>query len=256
MCRSGKTSLVNQLIKPLENANGYFVRGKFDVRTRTDSVIFTALDTFYSDIIKEGREDIQREMRSCILKNVGSGCRVLMKSIPSLATFLEGYYVEDTDTAFNPAATDQNWKYLLCKLIAASSSKTRPLAVFLDDLQWSDETSLEVIRMMVTDPDIKYCLFVGVYRDNQSSSTKRLKKLLYGMQEQGVSLMSIKIGPMEKESINTLISETLCLPPRLCLPLSTMIHNKTRGIALWVLDFLKSLNEEGLLWFNFSSRRW
>ena len=123
-------------------------------------------------------------------------------------------------------------------------------------LQWADEMSLDVIRMMVTDPDIKYCLFVGVYRDNQPSSTNRLKKLLYGMQEQGVSLMSIKIGPMEKDCINTLLSETLCLPPRLCHPLSTLVHNKTGGIALWVLDFLKSLNEEGLLWFNFSSRRW
>ena len=68
--------------------------------------------------------------------------------------------------------------------------------------------------------------------------------------------MSIKIGPMEKDCINTLLSETLCLPPRLCHPLSTLVHNKTGGIALWVLDFLKSLNEEGLLWFNFSSRRW
>ena len=110
--------------------------------------------------------------------------------------------------------------------------------------------------MMVTDPDIKYCLFVGVYRDNLSNAAQRLKKLLYGMQEQGVSLISIRVGPIEKESVNALISETLCLPPKLCQSLSTMIHNKTGGVALFVMNFLKSLNEEGLLWFNMSSRRW
>ena len=110
--------------------------------------------------------------------------------------------------------------------------------------------------MMVTDPDIRYCLFVGVYRDNQPSSTQRLKKLFDGMQEQGVSLMSIKIGPIEKEYVNAFLSETLCLPPRLCQPLSTSIRSKTGGIALFVMNFLKSLNEENLLWFDSSSRRW
>ena len=110
--------------------------------------------------------------------------------------------------------------------------------------------------MMVTDPDMRYILFVGVYRDNQLSSTQRMKKLLHAMQEQGVSLMSIKIGPIDKDCVNSLVSETLCLPPRLCQSLSTLIHNKTGGMALFVMNFLKSLNEEGLLWFNLSSRRW
>lgn len=137
---------------------------------------------------------------------------------------------------------------------------TDPSCLFLvenaQDLQWADETSLDVIRMLVTDPDIKYCLFVGAHRDNQSSATKTLKTLLRGVQERGVSLMSIRVGPIERESVNELISETLSLPPTLCQPLSTIIHNKTSGIALFVMNFLKSLNEEGLLCFNLSSRRW
>lgn len=120
---------------------------------------------------------------------------------------------------------------LLCKLIAATSGETCPLAIFLDDLQWADEVSLDVIQMLITDPDIRYCLFVMAHRDDQSNSAKRLKKLLYGMQDQGVSLMSIKIGAIEKDSVNTLLSETLCLPPRLCNPLSAAIHNKTGGIV-------------------------
>mmetsp|Transcript_22604 Transcript_22604/g.49001 ORF Transcript_22604/g.49001 Transcript_22604/m.49001 type:complete len:889 (-) Transcript_22604:208-2874(-) len=194
-------------------------------------------------------------MRSRILKNVGSGCTFLMKSIPGLQTFLGEYYVENTDTSVSPAS-GQRWKYLLFKLVAATSNEDCPLVLLLDDLQWADETSLDVIRMIVTDPDIRYCLFIGVHRDNQSSSTNRVKKLLHGIQEQGVSFMAMRIGPIEKESINTILSETLCLPPRLCQPLSTIIHSKTGGIALFMLDFLKSLKEEGLLWFDLSSRRW
>ena len=56
--------------------------------------------------------------------------------------------------------------------------------------------------------------------------------------------------------MNTLISETLCLPPSLARPLSSVIHGKTGGIIMFLLRFLKSLNDEGLLWFSMSSRRW
>ena len=72
----------------------------------------------------------------------------------------------------------------------------------------------------------------------------------------GVSLLSIRIGPIEKDLVKTILSETLLLPPTLCQTLSTTIHSKTGGVVLFVMNFFKSLNEEGLLWFNLSSRRW
>lgn len=68
--------------------------------------------------------------------------------------------------------------------------------------------------------------------------------------------MSIEIGSIAKDTVNTMLSETLCLPPSLCSPLSSIIHNRTGGIILFVINFLRCLNEEGLLWFNLSSRRW
>lgn len=104
------------------------------------------------------------------------------------------------------------------------------------------------------------------------------------MQEQGVSIVKIKIGkcssvcfpnssitphlttftnyanqslgPIERECVNTLLSEVLCLPPSLCRPLSIAVHNKTGGIILFILKFLASLNDEGDLWFSMSSHRW
>lgn len=68
--------------------------------------------------------------------------------------------------------------------------------------------------------------------------------------------MSIKIGTIAKDAVNTMLSETLCLPPSICNPLSSIIHNRTGGIILFIMNFLRSLNEEGLLWFNLSTRRW
>ena len=79
---------------------------------------------------------------------------------------------------------------------------------------------------------------------------------LNDMQSTGINITKIKVGPIEKESVNALISDALFLPPSLCRPLSTIVHNKTGGVILFVLKFLQSLNKEGFLWFSMSSRRW
>lgn len=132
----GKTSLVNQIRKPLQQANGYLIRGKFDVRTRPDSVIFSALDDFFAGLIEERKENVQDIINS-ILHAVGPGCRVLMNSIPNLQRFMEGHLTDNSDGSIGNSASEHRWKYLLCKLITAVSSRKRPLAIFLDDLQVS-----------------------------------------------------------------------------------------------------------------------
>ena len=225
------------------------------MRSRSDSVIFSALDTFYAEIMR-GDTNIQAQIARRIQTAIGTGCRVLMKSIPSLQTFMGEDCTDDNDSVWGPSASEQRWKYLLCKLIAATANEFLPIAIFLEDLQWADETTLDVIRMIVTDPETRHLLFLGNYRDNDTHFNNQLKKIMNFNQGQGVSLMSIKIGPIEKECVNMLVSEALCLPPKLCQPLSSVVHSKTGGVALFVKNFLKSLNEEGLLWFNLSSRRW
>lgn len=132
---TGKTYLVNQIQKPLLEANGYLIRGKFDVRARPNSIIFLALDDFFARLIDEGRENVQ-DLIQRIRNTVGPGCRVLMNSIPNLGRFMEGHLGDNSDGAVG-SASEHRLKYLLCKLVAAVSSKNEPMAIFFDDLQVS-----------------------------------------------------------------------------------------------------------------------
>ena len=53
-----------------------------------------------------------------------------------------------------------------------------------------------------------------------------------------------------------LITENLLLPPSLSWPLSAVVHNKTGGVILFIVNFLRYLNNEGLLRFNLSTGCW
>ena len=85
--------------------------------------------------------------------------------------------------------------------------------------QWAEEMTLSVIRMLMTDPDIHYFLFLGCYRENEVNESHMLSANLNDIREQGINFITIKVGAIEKESVNALISDVMCLPPNLCRPL-------------------------------------
>lgn len=63
-------------------------------------------------------------------------------------------------------------------------------------------------------------------------------------------------APLGRDSINTMISETFCIPPSLTAELSSIVFHKTAGAPIYVLNFLQSLCEEGLIRFSLTARRW
>mmetsp|Transcript_1921 Transcript_1921/g.4149 ORF Transcript_1921/g.4149 Transcript_1921/m.4149 type:complete len:1254 (-) Transcript_1921:1038-4799(-) len=252
---TGKTALLNQIKRPLSDAGGFMIRGKFDKTKSPNTVIFSAFDTFFGEI-NDGDAAAQLKLR--ITETVGCGVGLLMSAIPNLRALMEEdecnaedeYDIED-----EPIITHQRWIFLICKLINAISDQSHPIAFYLDDLHWCDEATLDMIQAVVIDPDIRYCLFLGSYRVN--AEELGVTKMLDSIQSHhGVRLVRLKLSCIEKESVNSFISELLCIPPCLCKPLSTVVHSKTGGLILFAVGFLKSLHEEGMIRFNLNTGKW
>jgi len=229
-------------------------------------VLTAALDTFFGILFDKSRDNPKQMMllRWRIHDAIGSGSDALLNIIPNLQKLMtmgdehnpSSHSTRGYNTSKRRGDIGIRMKYLLVKLIGALSHRSHPLVLFLDDLQWADAMTLDVIRMIMTDPDIEHFLFIGCYRDSEVGLAHPLTSSLNDIQNQGTNVITIKLGQIEKECVNSLVSDALCLPPSLCVRLSTVVHRKTGGIVLFVLKFLKSLNEEGLLWFSMSSRRW
>ena len=50
--------------------------------------------------------------------------------------------------------------------------------MFLDDLQWLDAATLELLEHLMTEPEVQHLLLVGAYRDNEVSSSDPLMRTL------------------------------------------------------------------------------
>jgi len=257
---AGKSTLINRIKGPLNQKNGCFVEGKFSKECRPDFVLSSALDSFFGRFLHSSMQDSRVvSMRWRIHDAIGSSAdnRFLI-SMPNLKKFMFGNIETNTRESSDGVVikSSERCKFLFVKVISAISCRSHPLVLFLDDLQWADEITLDIMRMIMRDPDINYFLLLGTYRENEVIQTHPLSSKLNELRAQGIQVHTIKVGQLELENVNSLVSDALYLPPSLCRSLSSLVHSKTGGIILFVLQFLTSLNEEGLLWFNMTEGRW
>eukprot|EP00804_Cyclotella_cryptica_P023452 CCRYP_012112-RA/>CCRYP_012112-RA protein AED:0.05 eAED:0.05 QI:1315/1/1/1/0.75/0.55/9/220/927 len=198
---------------------------------------------------------VMEDMKLSIEEALGEHVTALEQSIPNLRVFL-GSEDKLVCAAGDSQVLHRGWKFLLSNLIFAISREAHPIALVFEDLQWADEDALDTIEMIVRDRRTRYCLYCASYRDTDPGKCRKITDMIDAIHDQGAQLWSIKLGPIEKESVDCLVSESLFMPPTLIEPLSGAVRKKTGGMFLFVANFLKSLHEERSIYFNLTTLRW
>src|SRR4029077_11759306 len=131
-----------------------------------------------------------------------------------------------------------------------------PLALFLDDLQWLDTATLDLMEDLLSHPDVKHLLLIGAYRDNEVEPAHPLVRKLHAMRQAGAPLQDIVLAPLTRGDLDQLIAEALHCEPGHAGSLATLVHDKTTGNPFFAIQFISTLFEEGMLTFDHVERRW
>jgi predicted ATPase len=134
--------------------------------------------------------------------------------------------------------------------------KEQPLALFLDDLQWLDAATLDLLEHLVTHSEVRHLLLVGAYRDNEISPSHPLLRTLDAIRKAGPLVQEISLAPLAHEHLGQLIADTLRCEPESGVPLAQLVHQKTGGNPFFAIQFISALAEEGLLTFDHDAARW
>ena len=272
----GKTSLVLQLRQPTIERGGFFISGKFDTlrQTRPLSAIASALDAFCDDLVSRQHTNVGAfiSTRSAIQVALGDDSGTIVKLIPNLCKItplktdankvqrrrssLDDDDVGDDDELEIDAKALNRFMFLFRKFFRAIASPSHPVVLFIDDLQWADVMSLDLIRSIVCESNIQSFMFVASYRSNEIDQDHPLIPHLGQIRTAGVPLLSIELANMDRNSINAMISDTLKLSPLLTRPLADAVYTKTSGNCLFAIELLSDLHRQGLLRYSVSSRRW
>ncbi len=250
----GKTAVINEVHKPIVRQRGYFIKGKFDQFNR--NIPFNAFLQAFRDLMGQllGENDVElAKWKTKILKALGENAQVIIDVIPEL----EGIIGQQPPvTELSGSAAKNRFNRLFQKFIQVFATPSHPLVMFIDDLQWTDSASLKLMQFLMGDSETGHLLFLGAYRDNEVFPTHPLMLTLDEIVKLGATLNTITLNPLSVVDFNQLVADTLSCDNQLALPLTELVHSKTKGNPFFATQFIKGLHEDGLITFNLGLGYW
>ncbi|MBE9205250.1 AAA family ATPase [Nostoc sp. LEGE 06077] len=248
----GKTAVVNEVHKPIVKQHGYFIKGKFDQFNR--NIPFSAFVQAFRDLIGQlfTESDTQiQQWKSQILDAVGDSGQVIIDVIPELERIIGE---QPAVPELSGTAAENRFYLTFQKFTQVFTSKSHPLVVFLDDLQWADSASLKLMQLLMA--DTAHLLLIGAYRDHEVTPIHPLMLTLGEIAKTPAKINHIHLAPLSQGQVNLLVAETLKCPENLAWNLSQLVSQKTQGNPFFATQFLKVLHQDKLIQFNFDLGCW
>jgi PAS domain S-box-containing protein len=250
----GKSAVVNELHKVLVLPHGLFASGKFDQYKR--DIPYATLAQAFQRLIRQllglSEADLAR-WRDNLVEALGPNGLLIVDLIPELKVIIG----EQPPVPELPSLEAKaRFQLVFRRFISVFARPEHPLALFLDDLQWLDAATLDLIESLLTQQDVRYLLLIGAYRDNEISPDHPLTRTLEAIRQSGAKTRHVILAPLTSEDLTRLVADTLHCDLHGAAPLAQLILDKTAGNPFFAIQFISALVEEGLLTFDHRDARW
>jgi len=244
----GKSALVNELHKPIVRERGIFISGKFDQYKRDIpyATLVQAFQTLTRQILTEPEAKLAR-WKQRLQTALGNNGKLITAVIPEVEWLIGE---QPPLPELGPAEAQNRFNLVFQSFINAFAQKESPLVIFLDDMQWADNATLNFIQTLLTGSLVHYLYFILAYRDNEVDLSHPFQLTIDKLRQSSIRLSEIVLTPLQLTHVSQLISETLHCPPQQSAPLARLVWQKTDGNPFFVTEFLKTLYQENLLTFN------
>jgi PAS domain S-box-containing protein len=250
----GKSSVVNELQKVLVPARGLFASGKFDQHKR--DVPYATLAQAFDGLIRPllSKSEVSLEIwRDAFCEALGPNGMLMVDLVPQLRLIIgEQSPVPDLP----PRDARRRFRLVFRRFIGVFARPEHPLALFLDDLQWLDAATLDLLEDLLTQPDVHHLMLIGAYRDNEVDSAHSLRRKLEAIRLSGAIVREIVLLPLAREDFGQLMADSLHCERELVASMAQLLHEKTAGNPYFAIQFLYALAEEALLTFDHGDMRW
>ncbi len=250
----GKSSVVNELHRILVLSQGLFASGKFDQYKRDIpyATLVQAFQRLVRSLLSKPDAELAVWRRALHDALVPNG-RLLVDLIPELQLIIgEQPQVPELP----PHQAQRRFHLVLRRFIGVFATPEHPLTLFLDDLQWVDAATLDLVEDLLIQSDLQHLMLIGAYRDNEVDIAHPLRRKVEAIRSAGAKVVQITLAPLATEHIAHLVADTLRREPARSAPLTQLIHDKTGGNPFFVIRFLYALVEEGSVRFDYNAACW
>jgi PAS domain S-box-containing protein len=250
----GKSSVVNELQPVLVPPRGLFASGKFDQYKR--DIPYSTLAQAFQSLIRTVLTKSEKELgkwRRDLLEALDQNGQLIVDLVPELKLVI-GNQPPIPEVPAQDA--QRRFQLVFRRFIGVFARPEHPLALFLDDLQWLDAATLDLLEDLLTRSELKHLMLIGAYRDNEVNAAHPLMRKLEAIKSAGRKVKEITLGPLAQEHLGQLLADALRSVPERGAPLAQLVYEKTGGNPFFTIQFISSLAEERMLAFNPDAASW
>jgi predicted ATPase len=257
---SGKTALVDTLREPVVSTNGYFVAGKYFEENEAArlqepySAIMAAFSDLCDLIIQS--DDFGDDERKAMATALGSDVQILIKSISNLSTLVGDAAVQEIEME----ASVRKFKVACKNFLHSIASEKHPVVIFLDDIQWADDESAQLVQALLEERQItkfQNVMFILAYREEKKQQVlEGAGALATGINMLRADQTDICLSNLSKNAVHLVVTSILGAKTPEIRKLSDIVEKRSSGNPLHVVTFLDVVQQEGLLTYDSPNDAW
>lgn len=126
----------------------------------------------------------------------------------------------------------------------ANISKEAPLLLFLDDLHWADEASLDLLQHVAQHTVPERVMLLGTYRDLELQDQRSLSRAVAEMNRQRLFHL-VHLKRLGAHHVSQMVAQTF--GEKVWPELTGLVYARSEGNPFFVEELLRSLVEEGVV---------
>jgi predicted ATPase/signal transduction histidine kinase len=250
----GKSSVVSELHRALVPSRGFYAAGKFDQYKR--DIPYVTLAQAFQNLVRSllSRSESQLERwRNSFSEALGANGQLIVNLVPELELIIGK---QPPVTELPPQEAKNRFQMVFRRFLGVFARQEHPLALFLDDLQWLDSATLDLLEHLVTHSEVRHLLLVGAYRDNEVGPSHPLIRTLAAIRKADARVHEIVLAPLGLGDVGRLIADGLRCEPERVRTLAQLVIERTGGNPFFAIQFLIALADEGLIAFDSAANVW
>ncbi|RJP47410.1 MAG: PAS domain S-box protein [Desulfobacteraceae bacterium] len=244
----GKSRLVGEIHQMVRSSQAFFVTCEFDP-LKMDVPYASLIDAF-GDLIRHLLtldEETVRRWRESFLQELGDNCRLMAEVIPEIF-----HITGDLPPLprISSADAEQRFHSVFRRFGMLFAAAEHPLIIFLNNLQWIDDDSLDLMEGILKSGEINHGLAICTWRPSSEPGSKQQAVFLEIIKRTGIEPRLIHLEPLEADAINRLVADCLRTSPEETRELSALVMKKAGGIPFFVFQFLKACCDQGYVAYD------
>ena len=253
----GKSALVRELQPEVLRRNGRFVSGKFrrDLQGVPHSALLQVMRELLQQALAQSEEELSAR-RDRLTRSLGDEAGALAEEVPELSTLLGTAAAPAPPPHLPPEAARVRLHSQAQTLLAEFARSSSPLVLFLDDLQWADAASLQLLELLLNNSGLHYVLVLATVRDDEDVDLADFKATFDSLLSGAAEVVELVVPPLEQDAVTRLVSDTTHTDAEEALPLARLIRHKSMGNPLYITQLLRTLHDRRLLTWDPEGARW